>query len=214
MESAGKRRRGLARRAGRRAGATIPSSPAGPIRRALPFAGAGANIDAAMDEAPALDYPRMIRDALRGVVREALALAAAEGLPDDHHFFIGFRSADPGVRMPAFLRDLHPEELTIVIQHQYWDLEVDAEAFSVTLTFGGSRHRLTVPFAAVVTFADPAVSFGLRFDGASPDGEEEEARGAGSRRETAGGDGKTAAVETPPRRRGGGQRHPPRPLPR
>ena len=152
-----------------------------------------------MDEPAALDYPRMIRDALRGVVREALALAAAEGLPDDHHFFIGFRSADPGVRMPAFLRDLHPEEMTIVLQHQFWDLEVDAEAFSVTLLFGGARHRLTVPLAAVVTFADPAVDFGLRFDGASPGGGEEaageEATLAG---EAAGGDGDAAPPEAPP----------------
>jgi hypothetical protein len=127
-----------------------------------------------MTDDEAIDYPRILRDALRGVVRAALTQVAADGLPGDHHFFIGFRTGDPGVRMPSFLRDLHPGELTIVLQHQFWDLEVDAEGFAVTLTFGGSRHRLTVPFESVVTFADPAANFGLRFDSAEAEGEEEE----------------------------------------
>ena len=153
-----------------------------------------------MDEEWTLDYPRMIRDALRAVVREALAQVAAEGLPGPHQLFIGYRSGDPGVRMPAFLRDLHPEEMTIVLQHQFWDLEVDSEAFSVALTFGGSRHRLTVPFAAVVTFADPAVSFGLRFDGAPPEGEEETGREAATADagERAGVEAETTAAAGPP----------------
>jgi len=151
-----------------------------------------------MDEERTLDYPRMIRDALRAVVREALAQVAAEGLPGPHQLFIGYRSGDPGVRMPAFLRDLHPEEMTIVLQHQFWDLEVDSEAFSVTLTFGGSRHRLTVPFAAVVTFADPAVSFGLRFDGSPVGGEEEAGEGPKAAGEPGGGEAETAAAAGPP----------------
>lgn len=126
-----------------------------------------------MADEETIDYPRILRDALRGVVRAVLAQTAAEGLPGDHHFFIGFRTGDPGVQMPPFLRDLHPDEMTIVLQKQFWDLAVDDEGFGVTLTFGGSRHRLAVPFAAVVTFADPAANFGLRFDGAEAEGEEE-----------------------------------------
>ena len=113
---------------------------------------------------PALDYPRMVHDALRDVVRQALTQAAAEGLPGEHHFYLAFKTREPGVRLPPFLRDLHPEEMTVVLQQQFWDLEVDREAFSVTLAFGGSRHRITVPFAALTAFADPSVSFGLRFE--------------------------------------------------
>lgn len=130
-----------------------------------------------MDEEETLDYPRMVREALRGVVRQALARVAEEGLPDDHHFFIAFKTAAPGVHVPALLRDLHPEEMTIVLQHQFWDLDAGDDAFSVTLIFGGARHRLTVPYSAVITFADPAASFGLRFE-APPEGGQDEDVGA------------------------------------
>lgn len=117
-----------------------------------------------MTEPPGLDYPRMVHDALRDVVRQALAQVAEEGLPGGHQFVLAFKTGESGVRVPPFLRDLHPEEMTVVLQHQFWDLEVDREAFSVTLAFGGARHRITVPFAALTAFADPAVPFGLRFD--------------------------------------------------
>jgi len=135
-----------------------------------------------VSEPPALDYPRMVHDALRDVVRRALAQVAEEGLPGDHHFVLAFKTGEPGVRVPPFLRDLHPEETTVVLQHQFWDLEVDREAFSVTLVFGGARHRITVPFAALTAFADPAVPFGLRFEPAlvEPEGEGGEAAGAGA----------------------------------
>jgi hypothetical protein len=113
---------------------------------------------------PALDYPRLVHDALRDVVRSALGQVAEEGLPGEHHFVLAFKTGDPGVRVPAFLRDLHPEEMTVLLQHQFWDLEVDREAFSVTLTFGGARHRITVPFAALTAFADPSVPIGLQFE--------------------------------------------------
>jgi len=125
---------------------------------------------------PALDYLRMVHEALRDVPRQALARVAEEGLPGDHHFVLAFKTREPGVRVPAFLRDLHPEEMTVVLQQQFWDLEVDREAFSVTLAFGGARHRITVPFAALTAFADPSVPFGLRFE---PAAEEAEAAGAG-----------------------------------
>lgn len=115
------------------------------------------------EEPQTLDYQRMVHDALRDVARQALAQVAAWGIPGEHQLFIGFRTDAPGVEMPAFLRDAHPQEMSVVLQRQFWDLEVDHEAFSVSLAFGGSRRRLTVPFAAVTTFADPSVPFGLRF---------------------------------------------------
>lgn len=113
---------------------------------------------------PVLDYPRMVHEALRDVARQVLARVAEEGLPGEHHFFLSFKTADPGVRVPSFLRDLHPEEMTVVLQNRFWDLAVDREAFSVTLTFGGRRERIAVPFAALTAFVDPSVPFGLRFE--------------------------------------------------
>ncbi len=125
---------------------------------------------------PALDYLRMVHEALRDVPRQALARVAEEGLTGEHHFVLAFKTREPGVRVPPFLRDLHPEEMTVVLQRQFWDLEVDREAFSVTLAFGGARHRVTVPFAALTAFADPSVPFGLQFE---PAVQAVEAAGAG-----------------------------------
>jgi len=111
-----------------------------------------------------LRYDRMVEDALRGVVGKALSHAARRGLPGDHHFYITFRTDDQGVELPTHLRQRYPSEMTIVLQHQFWGLEVGSEAFSVTLTFANVPERLTVPYAAVVAFADPSVRFGLQFD--------------------------------------------------
>lgn len=116
------------------------------------------------EEPLALDYPGMVQAALRDVPRRALAQVAEEGLPGDHHFVLAFKTRAPGVRLPKFLLDLHPEEMTVVLQHQFWDLYVDREAFSVVLAFGGTRQPITVPFTALTAFADPSVPFGLRFD--------------------------------------------------
>jgi hypothetical protein len=116
-----------------------------------------------MSEDP-LDYERMVREALIEVPRRALRLAAREGLPGEHHFYVSFRTGDPGVSVSPSLRARHPEEMTVVLQHQYWDLAVGDDAFSVTLRFGGAPERLHVPFAALTAFADPAAEFGLRFD--------------------------------------------------
>lgn len=113
---------------------------------------------------PELDYPRWITEALRVVARRALEHVEHEGLPEEHHFLLSFRTRGEGVRLPSFLRDQYPEEVTVVLQHQYWDLVVDEEAFSVTLTFGGARHRIFVPWPALTAFADPAAQLALRFE--------------------------------------------------
>jgi hypothetical protein len=111
-----------------------------------------------------LDYARWYREALLEVARRALRRAAREGLPGEHHFYLSFRTGHPGVSVPPSVRARHPEEMTVVLQHQYWDLAVGDDAFSVTLRFGGAPERLHVPFAALTAFVDPAAEFGLRFD--------------------------------------------------
>lgn len=113
--------------------------------------------------ADSIDYPGLVREALRDVPRRVLLQVAEHGLPGDHHFFLSFRTCDPGVVVPAHLRARHPEELTIVLQNQFWELVVDQEAFSVSLRFSGALERLTVPFASLTTFVDPAAQLMLRF---------------------------------------------------
>jgi len=120
-----------------------------------------------------LRYDRMLERALRGVVREALALTAEHGLVGDHHFYLTFTTGHPGVVMPEHLRRRYPEEMTIVIQYQFSGLEVDEEQVSVTLSFNHAKERLTVPFAAITTFADPSVSFALQFQPVPPPAEEQ-----------------------------------------
>jgi hypothetical protein len=109
------------------------------------------------------DYPGMVETALRGVVREALARAAREGLPGGHHFYVTFRSSAADVVLPDYLLAKYPDEMTIVLQNQFWGLEVRDHDFSVTLSFQNRPEQLTVPFAAVMSFADPSVKFGLQF---------------------------------------------------
>ncbi len=110
-----------------------------------------------------LSYERMVEDALRGVLREALKITAAQGLPGQHHFYVTFDTTAPGVQIASSLRTLHPNEMTIVLQHQFWDLQVHEEHFEITLSFNGVSQRLVVPFAAVTAFADPHAKFGLQF---------------------------------------------------
>ena len=110
------------------------------------------------------DYPQMVQAALRGVVRDALARTAREGLRGAHHFYVSFRTDVPGVVLPDFLLDKYPEEMTIVLQHQFWGLEVGDEEFSVTVSFQNRPEQLTIPFVAVTSFADPSVKFGLQFE--------------------------------------------------
>jgi uncharacterized protein len=115
----------------------------------------------------ALDHIRydiLAQAALRGVVRTVLADAAEKGLPGEHHFKITFATAAPGVRLSERMRAQYPQEMTIILQHQFWDLVVRDEAFEVGLSFGGIPERLTVPFDAVTAFLDPAVQFGFQFE--------------------------------------------------
>lgn len=109
-------------------------------------------------------YDKMVETALRGVVREALGRASREGLRGSHHFYISFRTSAAGVVLPDYLLAKYPDEMTIVLEHQFWGLEVEDRAFSVTLSFQNRPEQLTIPFAAVTTFADPSVNFGLQFE--------------------------------------------------
>jgi uncharacterized protein len=109
-------------------------------------------------------YDVLARDALRGVLRKVLSDAAAQGLPGEHHFFITFFSKAEGVKLSPRLLAQYPEEMTIILQHQFWDLVVSDDGFEVGLSFGGIPERLTVPFAAIKSFFDPSVQFGLTFE--------------------------------------------------
>jgi uncharacterized protein len=109
-------------------------------------------------------YDLLAQDALRGVVRSVLADVAVRGLPGDHHFFISFDTRAEGVKISDRLREKYPEDLTIVLQHQYWDLIVSEDRFEVGVSFNGVPERLTIPFAAVKGFFDPSVQFGLQFE--------------------------------------------------
>ena len=109
-------------------------------------------------------YDVLARDALRGVLRRVLADAAEHGLPGDHHFFITFLSTAEGVKISPRLLAQYPEEMTIILQHQFWDLVVTEDRFEVGLSFGGIPERLVVPFSAIKSFFDPSVQFGLQFE--------------------------------------------------
>ena len=109
-------------------------------------------------------YDALVDDALRSVVRRVLTQVAEKGLPGSHHFYISFRSNDPGVTLPDYLRAKYPEEMTIVLQHQYWDLILGSDFFEVTVSFNKQQERIRVPFAALSAFVDPSVRFGLQFD--------------------------------------------------
>ena len=110
-----------------------------------------------------LRYDQMVEAALRDVVRQSLVRAATDGLPGNHHFYITFLTEFPGVKIPERLSARYPKEMTIVLQHQYWELKVGTEEFGVTLSFDDVPEALRVPFAAITAFADPSVNFGLQF---------------------------------------------------
>jgi len=111
-----------------------------------------------------LRYDLLTQDALRGVVRTVLQDAAQKGLPGDHHFYISFDTRAEGVRISERMIEQYPKEMTIVLQHQFWDLTVDDDGFEVGLSFGGVPERVAVPFEAVTAFFDPAVQFGFQFE--------------------------------------------------
>ena len=136
-----------------------------------------------MSDDAELDYAWLTQDALRGVVRSVLETTVALGMPPgEHHFYIEFLTTAPGVQVSDRLRAQYPERMTIVLQHQFEALEVDAEGFAVTLHFGGVADRLIVPFAAVTQFADPSASFALQFapvmDDAADEGADTQAQGS------------------------------------
>jgi hypothetical protein len=112
-----------------------------------------------------LPYDRWTEDAMREVALRALDHAGAHGLPGEHHFYLTFRTDHPGVQIPGHLKARYPEEMTIVIQHQFWDLKVDrvAQAVSIGLSFGGVPAKLFIPIASMTAFWDPHVRIGLRF---------------------------------------------------
>jgi uncharacterized protein len=115
-----------------------------------------------------IDYDALQQDALRGVVRAALKQAATTGLPGDHHFYITFKTAAPGVTVPKELLDQYPDEMMIVLQKQFWDLAPGDTSFSVTLKFGGQPKTLTAPYAAITQFWDPSIDYRLRFSVPDP----------------------------------------------
>jgi uncharacterized protein len=118
-------------------------------------------------------YDVLARDALRGVLRRVLTDAAEHGLPGEHHFFITFVSTAEGVKLSPRLLAQYPEEMTVILQHQFWDLLVSEDRFEVGLSFGGVPERLVVPFNAIKSFFDPSVQFGLQFEPVEADAETE-----------------------------------------
>lgn len=109
-------------------------------------------------------YDLLAQDALRGVVRFALKRVERDGLPGEHHFYIAFDTTAPGVRVSDRVRKQYPQEMTIVLQHQYWGLEVTEDRFQVELSFDNIPEKLTIPFVAIKGFFDPSVQFGLQFE--------------------------------------------------
>jgi len=121
-----------------------------------------------------LRYDLMIEAALRDVVRETLSTVAQNGLPGEHHFYITFLTNFPGVEIPDNLRKQYPEEMTIVLQYQFFGLKLEDDFFSVTLSFNNIKERLRIPVEAITTFADPSVNFALQFQSGQADEEEGE----------------------------------------
>lgn len=122
------------------------------------------------DEDDILRYDKMVEQALRGVVRQAIEEVMDDGLPGEHHFYITFMTDYPGVNIPDYLRDRYPGEMTIVLQYQFYDLNVDKEKMSVTLSFNNVPERLVIPLGAITIFADPSVNFALQFQPLGEDG--------------------------------------------
>ncbi|HJZ42996.1 MAG TPA: ClpXP protease specificity-enhancing factor SspB [Hyphomicrobiaceae bacterium] len=134
-----------------------------------------------------IDYEALVQGAMRGIVRTLLTRVAKSGLPGEHHFYIAFNTGAPGVSMSPRLKAKYPEEMTVVLQHRFWDLTVSDERFDVKLTFDGVPERLVVPFAAIKVFFDPSVPYGLQF---------EEAEGTGGTRQLGAARGEAAEAAT------------------
>ena len=132
-----------------------------------------------------IDYGNLMHDAMRGLIKSVLEDVAREGLPGDHHFFINFNTRHPDAELADWMHDRFPEDMTIVLQHWFDNLNVNDDGFGVTLNFGDTPETMYVPFDAINTFVDPSVEFGLRFETQDSDhhtnlhiaGEEEEEEG-------------------------------------
>jgi len=124
-----------------------------------------------MTAEPQIDYEALAQAAMRGMVRMVLARVAKTGLPGEHHFYIAFDTQAAGVSLSKRLREKYPKEMTVVLQHRFWDLAVTEERFEVKLTFDGIPERLSVPFAAIKVFFDPSVPYGLQFEDSDLAGE-------------------------------------------
>lgn len=120
-----------------------------------------------------IDYGNLMHQAMRGLIREVMAKVADSGLPGGHHFFITLNTRYPGIEMAEWLHARYPEEITIVVQHWFDNLEVGKDGFSITLNFGNQPEPLYVPFDAITTFVDPSVEFGLKFE-THPDDDEDD----------------------------------------
>ena len=120
-----------------------------------------------------LRYDLMIEAALRDVVREAIATAAENGLPGEHHFYITFLTKYPGVEIPDYLHKQYPEEMTIVLQYQFFGLKLEDDYFSVMLSFNNVKENLRIPIDAITTFADPSVNFALQFQSSQSDDDDD-----------------------------------------
>ncbi len=111
-----------------------------------------------------IDYGNLMHNAMRSLIQDVLTEVKNNGLPGEHHFFITFDTNHAGVEMASWLKDRYPTEITVVMQHWYDDLEVKNDGFSVTLNFGDTPEHLVIPYEAILTFVDPSVEFGLRFE--------------------------------------------------
>ncbi|MBO0743022.1 MAG: hypothetical protein J2P51_16555, partial [Hyphomicrobiaceae bacterium] len=145
-----------------------------------------------------IDYQALAQDAMRGIVRTVLTRVSKAGLPGEHHFYIAFKTDAPGVVLSKRLREKYPEEMTVVLQHRFWDLAVADDHFEVKLTFDSIPERLVVPFAAIKVFFDPSVPYGLQFEEmeAESEGAQQLAapRGEAPRAEARGGEASNAGA--------------------
>ena len=110
-----------------------------------------------------IDYDRIVEDTLRLVVKKSLELVNEKGLPGDHHFYISFDAKHKGVKVPSELKSSGDNEIKIILQHQFWDLTIDDQKFSVVLSFNGKKKIISVPFVSIISFSDPSVGFSLQF---------------------------------------------------
>lgn len=121
-----------------------------------------------------LDYGSMMHRAMRGLIKEVLEQVADSGLPGEHHFFITFDTGHPDVQLAQWLHDRYPEDMTVVVQHWFDDLRVLSEGFHITLNFGDAPEPMYIPYDAIITFVDPSVEFGLRFETHDIDDDDED----------------------------------------